>query len=132
MRSAVAVCALLLGLLACGGPGADALTEARALQESGRFEESLEGLRTLLKSRPEDPEADLMGAALLATGQPSRAPRPLWRAMESPQWTANSILLSSALLMTGNSEEVVQAADRVLQITPDDVAALDLRRADRP
>ena len=63
---ALLVCLFLAFLMACdAGPR---IEDVRALHAEGRFEDSLEPLRTLLESSPDDPEVNLLyGRALNRT-----------------------------------------------------------------
>lgn len=92
-RSGRAVCAAGLGILilvlAGGGCSReDPLSEIEALQDAGRFDDSIAPLRELLERDPDRAEAHTrLGLALLRTGQRSLAVWPLEKAVASPDQT---------------------------------------------
>ena len=99
--------------LACGqGP----LGEIRALQEAGRFQESIEPLRTRLAARPDDAEANLMlGIALVQTGKPVLALAPLERARAAPEHRiVAGLLLATTFLVLEAPEQAVEVASDLL------------------
>jgi len=118
------VVALLLG---CGT--SDRLEEVRELHEAGLYEQSLEPLRELLKTRSDDPEVHyLYGIALLRAEGPSRAQFPLQRAMEDSAWVVRAgITLASGAIATQNPDTAIQVLARVLEAEPDNVRALVMR-----
>lgn len=98
---------------ACGqGP----LVEIRALQEAGRFQESIEPLRTRLAAAPDDGEANLLlGVALVQTGQPVLALAPLERARAIPEHRiVAGLLLATTLLILEAPEQAVEVASDLL------------------
>jgi tetratricopeptide (TPR) repeat protein len=105
------------------------MAEVRALQDVGQFSASIDELREILAISPELPEAAYrLGVALVQTGEPSRAVWALQKAAESPSYTiVAGLLLASAQLNNQNYEEVVRAADRVLEVDPNRQVALQLR-----
>jgi len=118
---------LCLALAGCGP--SDPVAEIRELHAAGRFAESLEPLRGLVEARPDDAEVHyLYGVALLRSWQPSLALWSLRKAMEHPDWLVPAALqLAATALMTGNHEEAMEAAERILEAEPDHVEALLLR-----
>jgi tetratricopeptide (TPR) repeat protein len=118
-------CALSVALLAACEKG-DPLADIRQRQATGDWEGSIEPLREVLAERPEDPEANyLYGQALVATQRPALASWALRKAMEDPNWTVPAGLqLAYAGLATADFNEVVIAADRVLEREPENTAAL--------
>jgi len=121
---------LLLLCLALAGCGpSDPVAEIRELHAAGRFADSLEPLRGLVEVRPDDAEVHyLYGFALLRSGQPSLALWSLRKAMEHPDWLVPAALqLAAGALATGNHEEAMKAAGRILEAEPDHLEALLLR-----
>jgi tetratricopeptide (TPR) repeat protein len=118
---------LCFQLTGCGPP--DPVAEIRELHAAGRFADSLEPLRGLVEARPDDVEVHyLYGLALLRSGQPSLALWSLRKAMEDPDWLVPAALqLGAGALTTGNHEEAMKAADRILEVEPDHLEALLLR-----
>ena len=116
-------------ILGCGGDVEARMAEVRALQDVGQFTASIDELREILATRPDDPEASYrLGVALVQTGEVSRAVWPLQKAAESPDYSVPaSLLLASAHFANGNFEAVVEAADRVLEVDPDRLVALRMR-----
>jgi len=116
-------------ILGCGGDVEARMAEVRALQDVGQFSASIDELREILATRPDDPEASYrLGVALVQTGEVSRAVWPLQKAAESPDYSVPaSLLLASAHFANGNFEAVVEAADRVLEVDPDRLVALRMR-----
>lgn len=124
--------AILLGLVVpvgCSGFVEGRLREVRTLQAEERFEASIEPLREILKREPEHAEAnERLGLALLRTGRPTLAVWPLRKSAESPEHVVSAgVLLAECLLVTGNTEESLDAVARVLQTRPGDADALVLR-----
>lgn len=113
--------------IGCSGDE-DRMAEIRALQDAGRFEESIDGLRGVLASIPELSEANYrLGVALVRTGNPSRAVWALEKASESSAFAIPSNLqLASLQLGLNNYEESIRASDRVLEADPDHREALSL------
>jgi tetratricopeptide (TPR) repeat protein len=127
VRIAELVLALLL-VLACQRSD-DPLREIRALQQDGRFEESVDPLRRLLDRDPSLIEANLLlGTALVRTGQPGLAIWPLGRAAETPEHAVEAgMLLTRAMLDSRSASDAVTAIDRVLALEPANPEALTLR-----
>lgn len=129
--SAVLVLALLVGLVpaGCGGGVADQLAAARAQQDDGQFEDSIEPLRQVLALEPENAEGNfLLGYALVRTGRVGPAVWPLRKAAQSSEYGDKaSQMLVFALLNSGNFDEARIAADAVLASKPGDAGTLRLR-----
>ncbi len=132
-RSRTSTCALtVVALLLFAGLGcrpADPLAEIRAQHDRREFAASIEPLRELLTERPEDPETNfLYGQALVMTRREALATWALRKAMEDPEWTVRAGLqLAYSALATSDFNEVVEAADRVLERDPENIAALIAR-----
>lgn len=122
---------LALGMqgLGCGGDVEARMAEVRALQDVGQFTESIDQLREILALAPDLPEANYrMGVALVQTGEPSRAVWALQKASESPEYAiVAGLLLANAHFNIKNYEEAVRATNRVLEIDPDRLVALQIR-----
>jgi len=105
------------------------LAEIRALHAAGQFDESIAPLRVLLTADAENPEANYrLGVALVQTGRPSLAIWPLQKATRSDEFKILAgLLLASTLLQSESYEEAIRAADGVLAVEPDRVAALYTR-----
>jgi tetratricopeptide (TPR) repeat protein len=118
---------LLLG--ACLGSTEDRLAEARALQDAGAFQESIEPLRELLAEEPEQGEANyLLGVALVQTGQPSLAVFPLEKAAAAPeQRVIAGLLLATTFAHLEAYDEAIRVASDVLETDPQRSAARRLR-----
>ena len=114
---------------ACGGDVESRMAEVRALQDVGQFQSSIDELREILTIAPDLPEANYrLGLALVQTGEPSRAVWPLQKASESEEYAITAgLLLASTHLQTKNYDEAVRAANRVLEVDPDRIAALRVR-----
>ena len=129
MRFAAA-CGVLVLVSAQGGCGAgdDRMAEIRALQDAGRFEESIDGLRGVLAETPDLAEATYrLGVALARTGNPSRSVWALEKASESSAFSIPANLqLASVQFGLDNFEESIRASDRVLAVDPNHREALSL------
>ncbi len=124
--------AFLLALAAAGGCGVDfddRMAAIRALQEAGRFEESIEELREVLAERPEQREASYrLGSALARTGKASRSIWALEQASESSEFVIPASLeLAVVQFQLDNFEESIRASDRVLAVDPHHREALRVR-----
>jgi len=122
---------LLLSILlaAAGCDDGPSVEDARDLQAQGRFEASIEPLRLLLDEDPDDPEVYyLYGVALNRTTSSPVAVWALTKAAEDPEWTVRALLeLATGHMQISNWDEVISAANRVLEVEPDNMAALGLR-----
>ena len=101
----------------------------RALQDAGQFNESVEPLRKLLQTEPDQPEVNyLLGVALVQTGQPSLAVWPLEKAANDPgQAVPAGLLLASTFLALQSYEDAVRVATKVIEQDPERVQAIKLR-----
>ncbi len=124
----VALCVFAVsGMLGCDrGP---TIEEVRALQAQALFEDSLEPLRQLLETSPDDPEINFRyGAALNRTTSSPVAVWSLRKASEDPTWAVRAHMeLASGSLRTGNYEAAIESASKVLEAEPEHVSALSLR-----
>jgi len=113
----------------CGGDVESRMQEIRALQDVGQFTESISELREVLAISPDLPEANYrLGAALVQTGDPSRAIWALKKASESQEFAVPAgLMLASAHFTVRDQEEAIRAIDRVLELDPERIAALQLR-----
>jgi tetratricopeptide (TPR) repeat protein len=123
----VAVAAALC-LLACGP--SDTPDQALKLLESRETDAALGLLRSALADAPGDPELNhLYGLALLQNQQAALAAWPLRRAAQSPDHAVKSgLALAQVLLLIRNGHDAIQACDAVLELEPDNFAALRLRQ----
>jgi tetratricopeptide (TPR) repeat protein len=123
------VLTIVLLAAGCGGDVDSRMQEVRALQDVGQFTESIDELREILAIAPDLPEANYrLGVALVQTGDPSRAIWALKKASESTEYAVPAgLMLASTHLSVRDFEECVRAADRVLEIDPERLAALQLR-----
>jgi tetratricopeptide (TPR) repeat protein len=121
--------ALVLLAAGCGGDIDSRMQEVRALQDVGQFTESIDELREILAISPDLPEANYrLGVALVQTGDPSRAIWALKKAGESQEFAVPAgLMLASAHFTVNDLEESIRAADRVLEINPERLAALQIR-----
>lgn len=123
---------LLLALLMAPLSGCDMRSDAdtaRALQEAGRFQQSLAPLARALEDAPDDPELHFQnGLALVQTGAHTQAVWSLRKAMEDPEWlTKAGLLLASVGLNAQNHELGLEAVEAVLEAYPDEADALLMR-----
>lgn len=107
----------------------DELATVRQAQAFGRFEDSIEPLRTLLERDPQSAELHYRyGLALARTGRPTLAVWSLRRAEEDPAWAEDAALaLAQSAVMTQDWQTAVESASRVLEKAPENVTALLLR-----
>jgi tetratricopeptide (TPR) repeat protein len=125
--------ALTAGLLVClalsGCNEVDPLEAVRLQHAAGDYEGSIEPLRELLATRPEDPETNLLyGRALAFTQGPNLAVWSLRKAMKDPEWLVPAgMQLAFVALVAGDFNEVVEITGRVLEREPDHVRALLMR-----
>jgi tetratricopeptide (TPR) repeat protein len=103
--------------------------EIQKLQAAGRFEESIEPLRTLVDSGERSPEIlFLYGRALLATGLWSQSIWALEEAKKDPEWyAASTLLLANGAYQAGNYDVAVDFLDELLEKEPENVQALRIR-----
>jgi tetratricopeptide (TPR) repeat protein len=125
---ALAAClAACLAPIGCGE--ADPLEAIRQQQQSGNYAGSIEPLRELLATRPDDPEVNfLYGRALALTQRSHLASWSLRKAMEDPQWLVPAgSQLALAALATRDFNEVVEITSRILEQEPDNARVLLMR-----
>jgi tetratricopeptide (TPR) repeat protein len=122
-------CGIWVGATGCSQSFGDRLNQVRELHAQGRYEGSLEMLRSLMDENPTDPEVNYrFGKSLMEAGEPSLAIWPLQRAAEYPQYAFEaSMLLAQATLDSRAPEAAIAAVDVALAIEPDNVEALALR-----
>ncbi len=117
-----AVLGLLVLVSAQSGCSADddRMAEIRALQDAGRFADSIDELRGVLAKTPEFPEANYrLGVALARTGNPSRSVWALEKASEASEFSIPANLqLALVQSRLDNFEESIRASDRVLAVDP--------------
>ncbi|MCS5636875.1 MAG: tetratricopeptide repeat protein [Myxococcota bacterium] len=108
---------------------ADPLEEIRAQHAKGRFRPSVEKLRELVDNNPTDHQTNLLlGVSLLRTGESGSAIWPLRIAVTDPSLAVEAgLLLTEASLQSRFKNEAIEAADAVLALEPDNVAALEMR-----
>lgn len=108
---------------------ADPLEEIRAQHAKGRFGPSVEKLRELVDKNPTDHQINLLlGVSLLRTGESGSAIWPLRIAVTDPSLAVEAgLLLTQASLQSRFKNEAIAAADAVLALEPDNVAALEMR-----
>jgi tetratricopeptide (TPR) repeat protein len=124
------LCVAISLVVAVGCGPSDPLEKVRALQdEKGDYQGSLEPLRELIESRPDDPEVHYRyGNALIATGNVGLAVLPLEKAIESPDWLERAgLTLAAALISQGAIDQGSAICNRILEQKPDHVPALLLR-----
>jgi tetratricopeptide (TPR) repeat protein len=121
--------ALMLLGTACGDSVNAQLAEIRSLQEAGQFDPSIAPLRRLLATDTSHPEANFrLGIALVRTGRPSLAVWPLQKASGSEEYAVQAgLLLASTLVRNQAYEESIRASTRVLDLEPNNIAALSSR-----
>jgi tetratricopeptide (TPR) repeat protein len=126
-------CAFAAALLVClalaGCDEVDPLEAIRQQQAAEDFEASLEPLRELLATRPDDAEANfLYGRALVFTQRPSLASWSLRKAMKDPEWLVPAgSQLAFAALAARDFNEVIEITGRILEREPENVWALLMR-----
>ncbi|MDP7572854.1 MAG: hypothetical protein QF391_14725 [Myxococcota bacterium] len=124
------IAALVLAAGLVGGcEPADPLEAIRAQHAKGRFGPSVEKLRGLVDKNPADHQTNLLlGVSLLRTGESGSAIWPLRIAVTDPSLAVEAgLLLTEAALQSRFKNEAIAAADAVLALEPDNVAALEMR-----
>ena len=122
--------ALLAAALILGGcTPEDSLETARSQQAAGNLRGSLETLRTLVAADPSNTEANLLlGIALFRNGESGSAIWPLRIAVRDPNLAVEAgLALTEAALQSRFKDQAIQAANAVLAIEPENVAALEMR-----
>jgi len=119
---------LALGCTVLLGCAEDPLERVRELHAQGEYLESLEVLEEFLDERPDDPEGHyLYGLACLRTGRASLGLWSLRKAREFEGWELPAGLeLARAALRSGDYPASIEAASRVLELDPDEHAALQI------
>jgi tetratricopeptide (TPR) repeat protein len=126
-------CALAAGLIAClalaGCNEADPLESIREQQAAGNYAGSVEPLRELLKTHPDDSElVFLYGRALALTQQSNLAMWSLRKAMQDPEWMVPAGLQLAFLALDARDfNEVVEITGQILESEPENVSALLMR-----
>ncbi len=121
--------AVLLLLSACQQSQEALYDEAQALIAEGKPEDGLTVLREAAALDPDDGEIQFaIGMTLLRLGRTSEALFPLSKAVETEEYGVQAgVVMASTLAEGRNFEESIAAADRVLERSPEDVAALAIR-----
>ena len=120
---------VLLSVLLAGCQQADPIERVRKLHATGLYQDSIEPLRELLETRPDDPEVlYLYGVALMTTSEPVGALWAFEKAMLDPDWLVPAgVQRATTALLLGSHDSAAAAATRVLEAEPDNVQALLLR-----
>ena len=107
-----ALAIVLLTCISCSPP--NTIEDVRALHDEGRYAESLEPLRVLLDTTPENPEIHfLYGVTLLRTGKPGLAIWSLQKASQAPEWElAASLELAGAALANRSFPTAIKTTTR--------------------
>lgn len=102
------------------------MAEIRNWQAQGRAAETVEPLRALLETNPDDGEAlYLYGVALTAAGLPTQAVWPLRRAMEHAAWQDRaSLQLAGVAIGTADWDMAISVLDPLIERRPGDSQAL--------
>src|SRR6059036_1659769 len=93
LRAAASVLAVAVSASLVGCGRTDSLERIRKLQDASHdFADTIEPLRELIASRPDDPEVQFRyGMALIATDQRALAVWPLQKALTSPEWEERAV-----------------------------------------
>ena len=105
------------------------LDEIRALQDQGRYAETVEPLRHRLEGQPDDPETHyLYGTALSRTGDARVAIWSLRKAAETEAWKVPATLeLASAQSRSAHWDAAIAAASAGIEAEPENLPARILR-----
>ncbi|MEZ4281491.1 MAG: tetratricopeptide repeat protein [Myxococcota bacterium] len=124
-RFAVHVVLAILVMLVAGCDRSPSIEGIRALQQEGRYAETIEPLRRLLEQAPDDPETHLLyGTALARTGAARVALWSLRKAAETEPFTVPATLeLAAAHSRSGNWGDAIAAAGAVIEIEPRNLPA---------
>jgi len=119
--------AWLVAPLGCGS--SDPVADVKAMHDARQYEASLEPLRDLIETRPEDAEVFyLYGVALSNRGLFTQAIWPLVRAMEDPEWyPVASLHLADVAISTTDWGIGLDVLDRFIEAEPENSKALLLR-----
>jgi len=107
----------------------DPLEEIRKQQDAGAYAATIEPLRDLLAERPGEAEIQfLYGRALNYSGQAGLADWSLRAAMADPEFFMEAGLqLAFSAASSGNYDIAIETTTRLLEVEPENVAALMLR-----
>jgi tetratricopeptide (TPR) repeat protein len=120
---------VLAGWLCIHCGGGDPIEQARAFQAAGRLDEALAVLQPLMGQQNRDPEVlFLYGTTLRRKGRPGLGLWALRQSSLSPGWEIPAGLeLGAAAFESRNYQVSLEAATRVLEREPDNLAALIIR-----
>jgi len=109
------------------------LASVYELQESGRLEESVVELRSILEQDAEHAEANfLLGSALMQLGRQRGAIPPLSVAAQSNAYAIPAtVMLASAQLRTNAFDDAIDTSSRLLELDAESVTALFTRGRSR-
>jgi len=101
----------------------DPVRKAREQMAEGNVEDSLELLRDLIESEPDNPELlFLYGRVLVDAGQLAPASWPLRKAMNDPIWFERAaVVLASIEVGGGNLENAAEIYAEILEKNPDNI-----------
>lgn len=121
---------LVLVLFSACAPG-PSLEQVRAMQAEGRFEESIEPLRHLLKEDGGSDNPEVLyryGRALTMTSQPSLAIWALRKAAKSPEWQmASALEIAAGGLKVGDYVLALEGANQAIETDPENASGYELR-----
>lgn len=120
---------LAAGLVACcalaGCKQSDPLEDIRQQQAAGKFADTIEPLRELLKATPDDPEVNFLYGRALALEQPNLAIWSLRKAMADPQWLVPAGSQLAFLALAGlDFNEAYKITNRILEVDPENTRVL--------
>ena len=122
---------VLLGtvLAVSGCAPEDPLEAIRNQHAKANYKESLEPLRELVDADPTNTQANLLlGVTLLRVGDSGAAVWPLRVAVKDPALEVEAgLLLTEAALQSRFKDQAIEAADAVLLLEPENIAALEMR-----
>ncbi len=123
------VTTLLIALIGVGCSDDVTLDDVRAMQAAGQMKTSVQPLRDRVDAKTDDPEVYfLYGRALSAINEYDAALWPLRRAMESEDWLVPAgMQFANNAFDTGNNETAIDALDKVIAVSPEEVSAIVLR-----
>ncbi len=126
-RNYLAISVALFGL-ACA-EAEDPLVGIRRLHEEGRYEATIEQLRTLVDEDPSNAEAQfLLGSALLFSGNGGLAVWPLRAAAQATEYAISArMLLVQSMLESRTAPDSIQFIDEILELEPENISAFILR-----
>jgi tetratricopeptide (TPR) repeat protein len=119
---------LLVFLALTGCREADPIAAIRLQQKSGDHAGSLEPLRELLATQPDDAETNFLYGRALALTQPNLAIWSLQKAMKDSDWLVRAgTQLAYVALASSDFNEVIKITDAVLESEPENVHVLLMR-----